>query len=258
MIRVRCAALVAVGRMRHLRTARAVRGVRELRAARRRARAHRARSGCGALARQQRRHAELHARASRRRHGRGRGLEAGTAAHVPRSPRDRARQRLHPLAAAAGAAHVARARAGARVSARRGRARVLRPFAAHCGSAPRNSGIRGLPPGFCLETALRAMLDVHPVQLASELDEQGLQAAALARCGHARRGAARQVAVCSPFPPHLPGPGSCGVHFVGLNAKRVRWIGERAPGRGAAARELRAHRANPAANASARISEAYP
>ena len=56
-------------------------------------------------------------------------------------------------------------------------------FAAYCGSAPRNSGIRGLPPGFCLETALRAMLDVHPVQLASELDEQGLQAAALARCG---------------------------------------------------------------------------
>jgi hypothetical protein len=96
-------------------------------------------------------------------------------------------------------------------------------FAAHCGSAPRNSGIRGLPPGFSLERALRAMLDVHPVQLASELDEQGLQAAALARCGTLDVVPLDEVAVCSPFPPHLPGPGSCGVHFVGLNAKRVRW-----------------------------------
>src|SRR4029079_1675815 len=80
-------------------------------------------------------------------------------------------------------------------------------FAAHCGSAPRNSGIRGLPPGFSLETALRAMLDVHPVQLASELDEQGLQAAALARSGTLDVVPLEQVAVCSPFPPHLPGPG---------------------------------------------------
>ena len=96
-------------------------------------------------------------------------------------------------------------------------------FAAHCGVEPRNSGIRGLPPGFSLERALRAMLDVHPVQLASELDEQGLQAAALARSGVLDIVPLDQVTVCSPFPPHLPRPGSCGVHFVGLNAKRVRW-----------------------------------
>src|SRR6266540_4978132 len=30
-----------------------------------------------------------------------------------------------------------------------------------------------------------------------------------------------EVTICSPFPPHLPGLGSCGAHFVGLNAKTL-------------------------------------
>jgi hypothetical protein len=96
-------------------------------------------------------------------------------------------------------------------------------FAPVCGEQPRNSGIRGLPPRFCLEHALRAMLEAHPVRMQSELDEQGLQAAALARSGPLAVVTLDEVAVSSPFPPHLPEPGSCGVHFVGLNAKRVRW-----------------------------------
>jgi hypothetical protein len=96
-------------------------------------------------------------------------------------------------------------------------------FAPHCGQEPRNSGIRGLPPRFSLEHALRAMLDRHPVRLRSELDEQGLQAAALARSGPLAIVSLAEVAVSSPFPPHLAEPGSCGVHFVGLNAKRVHW-----------------------------------
>src|SRR4051812_34503853 len=54
-------------------------------------------------------------------------------------------------------------------------------FATLCGSQPRNSGIRGLPAGFDLEAALSGVLREHPVTLSSELDEQGLQVAALTR-----------------------------------------------------------------------------
>lgn len=52
-------------------------------------------------------------------------------------------------------------------------------FADACGTAPRNLGIRGLPPGFDLEGALRAVLRARPITLRSELDEQGLQLCAL-------------------------------------------------------------------------------
>ncbi|HEX2868210.1 MAG TPA: hypothetical protein VHO03_14285 [Ignavibacteriales bacterium] len=38
---------------------------------------------------------------------------------------------------------------------------------------PRNSGIRGLPPGFNLEMSLRRILEKNPVKMTSELDEQG-------------------------------------------------------------------------------------
>lgn len=92
-----------------------------------------------------------------------------------------------------------------------------------CGSEPRNGGLRGFPPGFDFEKALRLTLEAHPVKLESELDEQGLQTAALAR--HAKPLVVRveEVTICSPFPPHLPHLGRCGAHFCGLNAKQLPW-----------------------------------
>lgn len=91
-----------------------------------------------------------------------------------------------------------------------------------------NSGIRGLPPGFTLGTALRESLHAQeqstgaPVLLTSELDEQGLQAAALHRspCLLVSRA---EVSICSPFWPRDPEPGTCGAHFVGLNSKHIPW-----------------------------------
>lgn len=95
-------------------------------------------------------------------------------------------------------------------------------FSALCGSAPRNLGIRGLPPGFDLAAALGSVLREAPGLLVSELDEQGLQMAALAR---QRLFVVRleEVSICSPFPPHLPHLGRCGAHFVSLNAKSLGW-----------------------------------
>lgn len=91
-----------------------------------------------------------------------------------------------------------------------------------------NSGIRGLPPGFALMPELLASLaeaeaaSGEPVLLRSELDEQGLQAAALHRspCLRVLR---QEVAICSPFWPRQPEPGSCGAHFVGLNSRHLPW-----------------------------------
>lgn len=102
-------------------------------------------------------------------------------------------------------------------------------FADMCGAAPRNSGIRGLPPGFDLEKALRGVLDEKPGLLASELDEQGLQVAAVSRESAPHVVSVEDVAISSPFPPHLPGLGRCGAHFVGLNAKRPGWEHEGKP-----------------------------
>lgn len=92
-----------------------------------------------------------------------------------------------------------------------------------------NSGIRGLPPGFSYEAKLQAaMLDLEqlsgaPVQLTSELDEQGLQAAALSRDTPLLRVTTAEVSICSPFWPRNPELGSCGAHFVGLNPKMIPW-----------------------------------
>jgi hypothetical protein len=93
-------------------------------------------------------------------------------------------------------------------------------FADLCGPEPRNSGIRGLPAGFDLEAALRRVLDERPVALTSELDEQGLQVAALSAERPPHVVSLDDVAICSPFPPHLPHLGRAGAHFVGLNMKR--------------------------------------
>jgi hypothetical protein len=83
---------------------------------------------------------------------------------------------------------------------------------------PRNSGIRGLPPGYDLAAALEAVLAEHPVKLRSELDEQGLQIVALDRGRRAHVVSTEDVAICSPFWPHRPELGRCGAHFIGLNA----------------------------------------
>lgn len=113
----------------------------------------------------------------------------------------------------------------------------LGQFVDLCGPEPRNSGIRGLPPGFDYGAALQEVLTVKPVLLASEVDEQGLQVAALYRRGDPFVVSAEDVTICSPFPPHVPYLGACGAHFVGLNAKQLPWKLEGRP----ATDYLRAH-----------------
>lgn len=96
-------------------------------------------------------------------------------------------------------------------------------FSSCCGPDPMNSGIRGLPPGFDFGRALRAVLEKWPCLMTSELDEQGLQVAAVAQARPPRVVSLREVSICSPFPSHLPCLGSCGAHFVGLNARQLPW-----------------------------------
>lgn len=92
-----------------------------------------------------------------------------------------------------------------------------------------NSGIRSLPPGFDLGHALAEALAERqtrtgsPVLLRSELDEQGLQAAALHRRSPCLVVSREEVSICSPFWPRQMELGSCGAHFVGLNAKHIPW-----------------------------------
>jgi hypothetical protein len=96
-------------------------------------------------------------------------------------------------------------------------------FAALCGPEPRNSGIRGLPPGFDLAGALGRVLESQPAALDSELDEQGLQVAALSLDAEPVVVRTAEVTICSPFPPHQPHLGRSGAHFVGLNAREIPW-----------------------------------
>jgi hypothetical protein len=95
-------------------------------------------------------------------------------------------------------------------------------WADRCGPEPRNGGLRGLPPGFDLEAALRTILAARPIRLTSELDEQGLQMAALAPLVP-RVVTVEEVTICSPFPPHLPYLERCGAHFCGVNVKALPW-----------------------------------
>jgi hypothetical protein len=99
-----------------------------------------------------------------------------------------------------------------------------------CGDHPINTGVRGLPPGFDLEAALRDILALRPSVLTSELDEQGLQVAALLNAGSTGVVGLDDVTICSPFPPHLPHLGRSGAHFVGLNTRRLgfEWNGQTA------------------------------
>jgi hypothetical protein len=96
-------------------------------------------------------------------------------------------------------------------------------FSSLCGPEPRNLGVRGLPAGLDLDEALRTVLRERPVQIARELDEQGLQMAALTRGRRVRVVSLDDVSVCSPFPPHLPHLGRAGAHFCGVNVKQVGW-----------------------------------
>jgi hypothetical protein len=96
-------------------------------------------------------------------------------------------------------------------------------FAPWCGRAPRNAGIRGLPPGFDLERAMVEILSEHGASLGSELDEQGLQVAAMTRDRVCHVVALDDVTICSPFPPHLLHLGRSGAHFCGLNARDLGW-----------------------------------
>ncbi len=102
-------------------------------------------------------------------------------------------------------------------------------FADLCPPRPLNAGIRGLPPGFRLEAALRETIRRKEaaiggrILLSSELDEQGLQAAALSLHAELRAVSLDEVTVCSPFWPHQPRLGRCGAHFVGLNAEHIPW-----------------------------------
>jgi hypothetical protein len=95
-------------------------------------------------------------------------------------------------------------------------------FADRCPPEPRNSGIRGLPPTFDAEAALRGMLKASGNKLRSEMDEQGLQVA-MVSCEKHRVVPLKDVSICGYFRPHLPQLGECGAHFVGVNARSMPW-----------------------------------
>ncbi len=107
--------------------------------------------------------------------------------------------------------------------------RCLGRFDALCPPGALNAGIRGLPPDADLATALAHVLRaVEPapgeqVQLVDEIEEQGLQAAAVARIAPLFFVSADEVSICSPFWPRSPELGSCGAHFVGMNARHTPW-----------------------------------
>jgi hypothetical protein len=96
-------------------------------------------------------------------------------------------------------------------------------FSPGCGDEPRNLGIRGLAPQLPYARMLREVLGDDGARLDSELDEQGLQLAALTRYERPLVVRTTEVTICSPFPPHQPGLGTCGAHFVGLNAHSLPW-----------------------------------
>ncbi len=110
--------------------------------------------------------------------------------------------------------------------------RCLGRFEDLSGPVPINSGLRGLPPGFDLAGARERVLALRSGLLSSELDEQGLQAAALSLRRPLVTIPVEDVAICSPFPPHHQWLGKHGAHFVGLNARALPWSWQ---GRGATA-----------------------
>ncbi|ACI98208.1 hypothetical protein [Rhodospirillum centenum] len=101
--------------------------------------------------------------------------------------------------------------------------RALGAFDTLCGPLALNTGIRGFPPGYDLEAALLAVLARNPVPLRSELDEQGLQVAAMQAAADPVVVGVEEVSICSPFWPKRPELGTAGAHFVGLNARNLPW-----------------------------------
>jgi hypothetical protein len=100
---------------------------------------------------------------------------------------------------------------------------ALGKFSGLCGPEPRNSGIRGLGPGLDFEGAIEHVLQINPAPIESELDEQGLQVAALSTHSTPFVIDTSDVTICSPFYPHNPGLGEFGAHFVGLNTHALPW-----------------------------------
>lgn len=117
-------------------------------------------------------------------------------------------------------------------------------FAAQCGPEPRNSGLRGTPAGFDYEGSIAAVLAENPVKLESELDEQGLQIAAVSNGASPYVVPVADVSICSPFPPHMPEPGRCGAHFVGLNTRNLPFEFYGRPAREVRLDHWRRHRAD--------------
>ena len=107
--------------------------------------------------------------------------------------------------------------------------RCLGSFDALCVPGCLNAGIRGLAPGQDLSDALETVLAQASAsspgrfQLISEIEEQGLQAAAISRIDPLFLVRKSEISICSPFWPRSPELGACGAHFVGMNASHVPW-----------------------------------
>jgi hypothetical protein len=107
--------------------------------------------------------------------------------------------------------------------------RCLGSFDAICPPGALNGGIRGLAPGEDLGESLEAVLQETSraagirLQLISEIEEQGLQAAAVCRMHPLFLVTTTEVSICSPFWPRSPKLGTCGAHFVGMNTRHIPW-----------------------------------
>lgn len=106
--------------------------------------------------------------------------------------------------------------------------RCLGSFDGLCPPGAFNAGIRGLAPGRDLGSALAEVLAERASRtpgerLEAEIEEQGLQAAAITRMLPLFLVRTDEVTLCSPFWPRTPQLGTCGAHFVGMNAAHIPW-----------------------------------
>lgn len=96
--------------------------------------------------------------------------------------------------------------------------RSMGSFESICPPGAFNAGIRGLPPQEDLAEPLeQAIQDAsreggHDIRLVSEIEEQGLQAAAMTRQHPLLLVRTTEVSICSPFWPRSPELGTCGAH----------------------------------------------
>lgn len=107
--------------------------------------------------------------------------------------------------------------------------RCLGSFDALCPQGKFNAGIRGLAPGINFERVLHSILRQGrrligaQGHFVSEIEEQGLQAATICRIAPLFLVRTDEVSLCSPFWPRSPEFGTCGAHFVGMNASHIPW-----------------------------------